>query len=88
MLRAAGMRPGGERWLLLQSARTEANDLDMEINTVLTNHSRCYSEIAREHAKLLHEEHRRLARLRRMKEKQMDMLVRALTNTANQQASL
>ena len=73
---------------MLQSARTEAKELDVAMVETINAHGHCFSVNQRKHAKLLHEEYRRLAELRKMKETQMIRLDRALTSIAIQQASL
>jgi len=82
MLPAVGMRPGGDRWLLLQSVRIEAAELDKAIRGVLERQLDSSLDQG-----VLHDEHARLARLREMKETQQQMLISSLIDTAHEQAS-
>lgn len=81
-MRAAGIRLGGDRWLLLQSVRIEASQVEAAIQDILGRHR---DSSVTQH--LLLEEHRRLSALRTLKEHQLQMLMSSLIASAQEQAS-
>ena len=89
-MRAAGMGFGGD-WQqskLLHFLQNEAKELDLAIEAVEKEQSSCCCEDKREHGKLLHEEHMRLARQRETKEQQMNMLRSSKIKPPLQQVAL
>lgn len=80
----AGKGPGGDCWLLLQSARVEAEDVKRSIASVVRQLQKANSQ----YRETLQFEHRKLWELLTMKEALISSLTHCISDLAKQQISL
>ena len=78
VVRAAGKGPGGDCWLLLRSARVEAEELKRDITSVLDQLENL-NPANRQYGEALQFEHSQLSELRKMKQVQMEKLADRLS---------